>query len=121
LVPFDFESLGVRVSHSFADAVKGARVVYLLRIQHERMDGAFLPSLSEYRETFGMDADRLATLPADTFIMHPGPVNRGVEVTREVMHSPQSRILGQVTNGVAVRMGVLALLEEARTRGEAAL
>ena len=113
LVPFEFKTFGVRVSHDFDEATHNAEVVYLLRIQQERQSGAFLPSLSEYRALYGMDTDRLATLGAGTLIMHPGPVNRGVEVTRDVMHAPQSRILGQVTNGVAVRMAVLTVLSEA--------
>lgn len=114
LVPLTFETLGVRVTHSFDDAARDADVIYLLRIQTERMNGAFLPSLAEYRALFGMDTDRLKTVRRDALILHPGPVNRGVEVTRDVMHSPQSRILGQVTNGVAVRMAVLYLLEQTR-------
>ncbi len=117
LVPESFSTFGVRVTHDFDDAVRGAEVVYLLRIQHERMDGAYLPSLGEYRMLYGMDSERLAKIGSEVLIMHPGPVNRGVEVTRDVMHSPQSRILGQVTNGVAVRMAVLALLEQARSSG----
>jgi aspartate carbamoyltransferase catalytic subunit len=115
LVPMEFESFGVRVCHRFEDATRDADVIYLLRIQTERQAGAFLPSLGEYRAMWGMDIDRLNAVRRSALVMHPGPVNRGVEVTRDVMHSPQSRILGQVTNGVAVRMAVLTLLERART------
>jgi aspartate carbamoyltransferase catalytic subunit len=114
LVPIEFASLGVRVVHDFEEAVVDADVIYLLRVQTERQASNFLPSLAEYRSLFGMDAQRLALTKPDALIMHPGPVNRGVEVTREVMDSPRSRILGQVTNGVAVRMAVLTLLDRAR-------
>ncbi len=114
LVPPAFQTLGVRVVHRFEEAVDAADVIYLLRIQTERQAGNFLPSLAEYRALWGMDEKRLALTKPDALIMHPGPVNRGVEVTREVMESPRSRILGQVTNGVAVRMAVLVLLDRAR-------
>lgn len=116
LVPIEFASLNVRVVHDFQEAVEDADVIYLLRVQTERQASNFLPSLSEYRSLFGMDSQRLALTKPDALIMHPGPVNRGVEVTREVMDSPRSRILGQVTNGVAVRMAVLTLLDRARQR-----
>jgi len=117
LVPVEFASMGARVVHDFREATEHADVIYLLRIQTERQATHFLPSLGEYRTLFGMDAERLAKTKPDALIMHPGPVNRGVEVTREVMDSPRSRILGQVTNGVAVRMAVLSLLEQTRSRG----
>lgn len=116
LVPVELSSLGVRVCHDFDEATSNADVVYLLRIQTERQDGNFLPSLAEYRALFGMDSARFARCKPSAFIMHPGPVNRGVEVTRDVMESPRSRILGQVTNGVAVRMAVLTLLDSTRQR-----
>ncbi|MDX2115915.1 MAG: aspartate carbamoyltransferase catalytic subunit [Planctomycetota bacterium] len=120
LVPIEFATLNVRVVHDFREAVQNADVIYLLRVQTERQAASFLPSLAEYRALFGMDGERLAQTKPDALIMHPGPVNRGVEVTREVMDSPRSRILGQVTNGVAVRMAVLTLLDQARLRREAA-
>jgi aspartate carbamoyltransferase catalytic subunit len=116
LVPAEFASLGVRVCHNFDDAAADADVIYLLRVQVERQTSNYLPSLAEYRSLFGMDAARLAKTKPTALIMHPGPVNRGVEVTREVMDSPRSRILGQVTNGVAVRMAVLTLLDRARAQ-----
>jgi len=115
LVPPEFHSLGVTVSHHFHDATRDADVLYLLRIQCERQSGAFIPSLAEYHALFGMDLPRLKALKPSALVLHPGPVNRGVEVTADVMRSPQSRILGQVTNGVAVRMAVLTLLEQARS------
>jgi aspartate carbamoyltransferase catalytic subunit len=117
LVPVEFASMGVRVVHNFDDAAQDADVIYLLRIQTERQASNFLPSLSEYSTLFGMNAARLAKAKPTALVMHPGPVNRGVEVTREVMDSPRSRILGQVTNGVAVRMAVLTLLDRARNAG----
>lgn len=116
LVPIEFASMNVRVVHEFDEAVRDADVIYLLRVQTERQASNFLPSLSEYRALFGMDAERLAMTKPGALIMHPGPVNRGVEVTREVMDSPRSRILGQVTNGVAVRMAVLTLLDRTRQK-----
>ena len=119
LVPVKFGLLGVEVRHSFHEAVADADVIYLLRVQTERQTGNYLPSMGEYRSLFGMDADRLSRTKPTALVMHPGPVNRGVEVTREVMDSPRSRILGQVTNGVAVRMAVLTLLDRARQRAGA--
>lgn len=117
LLPRSFESLGVRVVHDADEAVTGADVVYLLRIQHERQKKGLFPSLSEYRRLFGVDARRLALAAPHAVVMHPGPVNRGVEISSEVLDGPRSRVLTQVTNGVAVRMATLALLEEGRNRG----
>lgn len=116
LVPIEFASMGVEVSHDFRESIESADVIYLLRIQTERQASNYLPSLGEYRMLFGMDSERLLWTKPEALVMHPGPVNRGVEVTREVMESPRSRILGQVTNGVAVRMAVLTLLDRARQR-----
>jgi aspartate carbamoyltransferase catalytic subunit len=91
-------------------AVHGADVVMLLRIQLERMEGAFFPSLREYFNVFGMTEARLGLAKPDVMIMHPGPMNRGVEIASEVADGPYSVILDQVANGVAVRMAVLYLL-----------
>jgi aspartate carbamoyltransferase catalytic subunit len=110
LLPPGIERLGVRGSTSVDEAVAGADVVMLLRIQHERMQGAFLPSLREYFSVFGMTAARVALAKPDVIIMHPGPINRGVEIASEVADGPYSVILEQVANGVAVRMAVLYLL-----------
>jgi aspartate carbamoyltransferase catalytic subunit len=110
LIPVGLERLGVTVSTSVDDAVADADVVMLLRIQQERMSGAFLPSLREYFNTFGMTTGRLARAKPDVIIMHPGPMNRGVEIASEVADGPYSVILEQVANGVAVRMAVLYLL-----------
>jgi aspartate carbamoyltransferase catalytic subunit len=110
LVPRGIDRLGVRVSTSVDDAVAGADVIMMLRIQHERMQGAFFPSIREYFNTFGMTRERVERAKPDVIIMHPGPMNRGVEIASDVADGPYSVILEQVANGVAVRMAVLYLL-----------
>jgi aspartate carbamoyltransferase catalytic subunit len=109
-VPAGIERFGVRVSYSVDEAVAGADVIMLLRIQQERLQGAFIPSLREYFVTFGMTEARVERAKPDAIIMHPGPMNRGVEIASEVADGPYSVILEQVANGVAVRMAVLYLL-----------
>ncbi len=106
----DMARLGVRATTSIGEAVEGADVIMLLRIQLERMRGYFFPSLREYFRFFGMTAARLRGAKPDVIIMHPGPMNRGVEIASEVADGPYSVILEQVANGVAVRMAVLYLL-----------
>jgi aspartate carbamoyltransferase catalytic subunit len=110
LVPVGIDRQGVHVSTSIDEAVEGADVVMMLRIQQERMQGAFFPSLREYFTVFGLTTERLRRARADVIIMHPGPINRGVEIASEVADGPYSVILEQVANGVAVRMAVLYLL-----------
>jgi aspartate carbamoyltransferase catalytic subunit len=110
LVPRGIERLGVRVSTCIDEAVAGADVIMMLRIQHERMQGAFFPSIREYFNTFGLTRERVERAKDDVIIMHPGPMNRGVEIASEVADGPYSVILEQVANGVAVRMAVLYLL-----------
>jgi aspartate carbamoyltransferase catalytic subunit len=110
LIPPGLERHGVTVSTSVDEAVAGADVIMMLRIQQERMQGAFFPSVREYFQTFGMTAARVARAKADVIIMHPGPMNRGVEIASDVADGPYSVILEQVANGVAVRMAVLYLL-----------
>jgi aspartate carbamoyltransferase catalytic subunit len=110
LVPPGVERLGVRATTSVDEAVRDADVIMMLRIQHERMNGAFFPSVREYFNTFGMTTARVARAKPDVIIMHPGPMNRGVEIASEVADGPYSVILEQVANGVAVRMAVLYLL-----------
>ena len=110
LVPVGIERLGVRVSTSVEKAVADADVVMMLRIQQERMQGAYFPSLREYFSLFGMTTERVARAKPDVIIMHPGPMNRGVEIASEVADGPYSVVLEQVANGVAVRMAVLYLL-----------
>jgi aspartate carbamoyltransferase catalytic subunit len=110
LVPRGIEQLGVRVTTSVDEAVADADVVMMLRIQQERMQGAYFPSLREYFNLFGMTVERIGRARPDVIIMHPGPMNRGVEIASEVADGPYSVILEQVANGVAVRMAVLYLL-----------
>jgi aspartate carbamoyltransferase catalytic subunit len=110
LIPVGIERLGVRVSTSVDDAVCAADVIMMLRIQQERMQGAFFPSLREYFNVFGLTAERVKRARPDVIIMHPGPINRGVEIASDVADGPYSVILEQVANGVAVRMAVLYLL-----------
>jgi aspartate carbamoyltransferase catalytic subunit len=110
LLPPGIESLGVKVTTSLDEAIEGADVVMMLRVQHERMHGLFLPSVREYFALFGLTAARLERAAKDVIVMHPGPMNRGVEIASEVADGPWSVILDQVANGVAVRMAVLYLL-----------
>jgi aspartate carbamoyltransferase catalytic subunit len=110
LIPPGLDRLGVRVTTRVEEAVEGADVVMMLRIQLERMEGGYFPSLREYFTTFGMTEARLKRAQPDVIIMHPGPINRGVEIASEVADGPFSVILDQVSNGVAVRMAVLYLL-----------
>lgn len=110
LMPYEIEKMGVEVYSNLDEALQGADVVNVLRIQLERQKGGLLPSLREYSNEFGINADRLKRLNPDFTIMHPGPINRGVEITPEVADGPYSVILDQVTNGVAIRMAVLYLL-----------
>ncbi|HVH28489.1 MAG TPA: aspartate carbamoyltransferase catalytic subunit [Vicinamibacterales bacterium] len=110
LIPVGLDRFGVTVSTSVDEAIADADVIMMLRIQQERMHGAFFPSVREYFRTFGMTPARVANAKADVIIMHPGPMNRGVEIASEVADGPYSVILEQVANGVAVRMAVLYLL-----------
>jgi len=112
LLPRESAAFGpsVRVVSRLDEALDNADAVMLLRIQHERQSSGLLPSLREYRQTFGLDRKRLALCKPDAPVMHPGPINRGVEVTSDVADGLQSVVLEQVTNGVAVRMAALHLL-----------
>jgi aspartate carbamoyltransferase catalytic subunit len=109
LVPRDFEKLGVTVSHDIDRVLPTADVVNLLRIQHERQRKEYFPGVGEYVRLFGLTKERAKLLKPDCLIMHPGPINRGVEIDSEVADGKQSVILDQVTNGLAVRMAVLYL------------
>jgi aspartate carbamoyltransferase catalytic subunit len=109
-MPVGMASLGIHTTSSLDEAVTGADVVMMLRVQHERMQGLFLPSMREYFNLFGLTAARLARAASDVIVMHPGPMNRGVEIDSEVADGRWSVILDQVANGVAVRMAVLYLL-----------
>lgn len=110
LVPREFESIGVRVCHNLKDALRNADVVNLLRIQHERQSASFFPSVGEYAKFFGINRETVKLLRPGALVMHPGPINRDVELTSEVADGPNSVILEQVTNGLAVRMAVLFLV-----------
>jgi aspartate carbamoyltransferase catalytic subunit len=110
LMPAEVERMGVRVVHSLDEALEGADVVMMLRVQIERQGKLSFPSLREYFNTFGLTPERLARARGDVMVMHPGPMNRGVEISSDVADGPYSVILEQVTNGVAVRMAVLYLL-----------
>ena len=110
LIPSGIQRLGARVTTSLDEATEGADVVMMLRIQQERMHGHFFPSVREYFSLFGLTRERLRRAAADVIVMHPGPMNRGVEIDSEVADGAQSVILEQVSNGVAIRMAVLYLL-----------
>ncbi len=109
LVPHWFEPLGVKVSHDLRSALADADVVMLLRIQHERQTSSHFPSLGEYTSMFGLNYTRASWVKPDALIMHPGPINRGIEIDSDIADSPRSVILQQVTNGIAVRMAALYL------------
>ena len=114
LLPVEIEKFGVKVFDVLDEALDGADVVNVLRLQKERQQGGLLPSLREYNRYYGITKDRLHKLNDNFTIMHPGPMNRGVEISSEVAEGPYSVILPQVTNGVAVRMAVLYLLSGGR-------
>lgn len=113
LMPPHIEQLGVRVIYEVAEAIREADVLMLLRIQHERQEATLVPSLREYRLRYGIDRERLKLAKPGVLIMHPGPINRGVELDSSVADGPYSVILDQVTNGLAVRMAVLYLVSGA--------
>jgi aspartate carbamoyltransferase catalytic subunit len=110
LLPVGIHELGVRVFRRVEEAIEWADVLNVLRLQLERMQGGFVPSLREYNRLYGVTRPRLEAVPRDILILHPGPMNRGVEIDSNVADGPHSVILNQVTNGVAVRMAVLYLL-----------
>ncbi len=110
LLPPAVEELGVTVFRRIEEAIEWADVLNILRLQLERMKGGFVPSLREYNRVFGVTRARIERSPRDLLILHPGPMNRGVEIDSDVADGPHSVILQQVTNGVAVRMAVLYLL-----------
>ena len=110
LLPTDVERLGVRVFHDMREGLKGVDVVMMLRLQNERMNGALLPTPQEYYKIWGLTADKLALAKPDAIVMHPGPMNRGVEIDSSVADGAQAVILPQVTFGIAVRMAVMSML-----------
>ena len=110
LLPAGVESLGVRVFHDMRAGLKDCDVVVMLRLQNERMNGVLLPSAQEFFKHYGLTADKLALAKADAIVMHPGPMNRGVEIDSPVADGPHSVILPQVTFGIAVRMAVMSIV-----------
>ncbi|HNX41403.1 MAG TPA: aspartate carbamoyltransferase catalytic subunit [Candidatus Aminicenantes bacterium] len=110
LVPEEFKELGVEVEYDLDKALEGSDIVMMLRIQRERLSGIFFPSLREYRKYYQMTPERMKRADKNALLLHPGPINRGVELMKEVADGEQSVILDQVTNGVAVRMAVLYLI-----------
>jgi len=110
MIPQELDTLGVEVSYRPEDVIPEADVIMMLRIQLERQGKMLIPSLREYAKVFGLDEKKLANAKPDVLIMHPGPINRGVEISPSVADGPYSVILDQVTNGVAVRMALLYLL-----------
>ncbi len=110
LIPPEIEKMGVKVYYRVEEAIREADVINVLRIQLERQRGGLLPSLREYRQLFGINRERLKVACPQALIMHPGPINRGIELDADVADGPYSVILDQVTNGLAVRMAVLYLL-----------
>ena len=109
LVPQDFSHLGVRVCHDMAEGLRDVDVVITLRLQNERMSGALLPSAQEFFKSYGLTTQRMQLAKPDAIVMHPGPINRGVEISSEVVDGPQAVILSQVTFGIAVRMAVMSI------------
>jgi aspartate carbamoyltransferase catalytic subunit len=110
LVPGDLRDMGVRVCHSMAEGIRDADVIIMLRLQNERMSGAMLPSSGEFFKNFGLTEDKLAFAKPDAIVMHPGPINRGVEIDSAVADGAHSVILPQVTFGIAVRMAVMSIV-----------
>jgi len=110
LMPYAVDTWPCRASYDFDSELRKSDAVMMLRVQQERMTAAYFPSVREYRRRYGLDAGRMALLPEHAIVMHPGPMNRGVEIAAEVADSPRSTIVAQVSNGVTVRMAVLYLL-----------
>jgi aspartate carbamoyltransferase catalytic subunit len=114
LLPTMVENLGVQVYHDMEKGLKDVDVILMLRLQNERMQGAALPSAQEYFKNYGLTEEKLAYAKPDAIVMHPGPMNRGVEIDSHVADGAQSVILAQVTFGIAVRMAVMSTLVGAR-------
>ncbi len=110
LIPWDFHKLGARITAHIEEALEGADIVMMLRLQNERQNEAFIPSTREYYNLYGLRRERMRLAKKDTIVMHPGPVNRGVEIDSDVADAGYSVILNQVANGVAIRMAILYLL-----------
>ncbi|EGG98181.1 Aspartate carbamoyltransferase [gamma proteobacterium IMCC2047] len=115
LRPFDIESMGVTVYNRMIEGLAGADVVITLRLQNERMESALLPSQHEFYRLYGLSADKLKYAKPDAIVMHPGPINRGVEIDSEIADGSQSVILNQVSYGIAVRMAVMSMAMSGQT------
>jgi aspartate carbamoyltransferase catalytic subunit len=111
LIPKEIKEMGIDVFYNMEDGLDDVDVLMMLRIQMERQGRGFFPSIEEYSKNWGLTSERLSLAKADAVVMHPGPMNRGVEITSEIADGPRSLILDQVTNGLAVRMAVMYLLE----------
>jgi len=116
LVPSAIRAMGCDISHSLDEVLADVDVINMLRIQFERFGSNLFPSVREYQKLYGLDAERLACCKKNVLVMHPGPINRGVEITTDVADGPNSCILQQVTNGLAIRMAVLYLVSQGRER-----
>lgn len=116
MIPPEIERMGVKVTYDINEAIKNADVLNVLRIQLERQSQGLFPSVREYAVKFGVDREKLQSANKDVLVMHPGPINRGIELTPDVADGPYSVILDQVTNGVAVRMAVLYLISQANLK-----
>ena len=110
LIPRDAASLGVHVYHNMREGIRDVDVILMLRLQRERMSGAMLPSEAEYFSQYGITEEKLSLAHPDAILLHPGPINRGVEIESAVADGPQSVILEQVTNGIAVRMAIMSMV-----------
>jgi aspartate carbamoyltransferase catalytic subunit len=111
-LPGGLEQMGVRTFTDMREGLRGVDVVIMLRLQNERMRGALLPSAQEYFKQYGLTQEKLSLAAPDCIVMHPGPMNRGVEIDSAVADGPQSVILDQVTFGIAVRMAVMSILAQ---------
>jgi aspartate carbamoyltransferase catalytic subunit len=114
MVPSAIKSMGCRISHSLDEVLGEVDVINMLRIQFERLGSNLFPSVREYHRLYGMDGERLKRCKKNVLVMHPGPINRGIELTSEVADGPNSCILQQVANGLAIRMAVLYLVSRGR-------
>jgi aspartate carbamoyltransferase catalytic subunit len=117
LLPAQIDRLGVHVHNDLARGLEGVDVVMMLRLQKERMTNAYIPSEQEYFNLFGLTSEKLKAAADDAIVMHPGPINRGLEISTRVADGPQSVILSQVTNGIAIRMAIMALVLGGESNG----
>jgi aspartate carbamoyltransferase catalytic subunit len=119
LIPSDYNGMGFHVFHNLRDGLRDVDVVIMLRLQRERMHGALLPSEGEYFKLYGLTEKKLETAKPDAIVMHPGPINRGVEMDSQVADGERSVILQQVSHGIAIRMAVMSMAMQQTQSGEA--